>query len=115
MNGATLLASLALNDYAVSIHAPVKGATRCGASGGASCGVSIHAPVKGATGCGGGDESGGSGFNPRAREGRDLGDGLYLRSLASFNPRAREGRDQQWIAIGQAMGVSIHAPVKGAT
>ena len=92
-----------------------EGRDRVGVHGGAGGGVSIHAPVKGATGCGGGDESGGSGFNPRAREGRDLGDGLYLRSLASFNPRAREGRDQQWIAIGQAMGVSIHAPVKGAT
>ena len=33
----------------VSIHAPVKGATRCRAHSICFAGVSIHAPVKGAT------------------------------------------------------------------
>ena len=32
-------------------------------------------------------------FNPRAREGRDLPDSLYLLRASGFNPRAREGRD----------------------
>ena len=55
--------------------------------------VSIHAPVKGATkiilsrqamsGC----------FNPRAREGRDFSSLLTTGIFSSFNPRAREGRD----------------------
>ena len=79
-----------------------------------------------------------SGFNPRAREGRDVraGDvfcrghvsihaparGATLFSFFSslgricFNPRAREGRDlfgeprRAWLD-----GVSIHAPARGAT
>ena len=57
-------------------------------------GVSIHAPVRGATKavpkapllafC----------FNPRAREGRDLQSHPGSeRPLVCFNPRAREGRD----------------------
>ena len=34
------------------------------------------------------------GFNPRAREGRDVAlAGLALGVAAGFNPRAREGRD----------------------
>ena len=79
----------------VSIHAPVKGATRASPSRPASRGsfnprvregrdqvkqtanireyaeVSIHAPVKGATSTASQDATGGRGFNPRAREGRD--------------------------------------------
>ncbi len=54
--------------------------------------VSIHAPVKGATAVPARDAAG-AGFNPRAREGRDV----VVRQLL-------EGRL-----------VSIHAPVKGAT
>jgi len=34
---------------------------------------------------------------------------------SSFNPRAREGRDGMAGARALAVGVSIHAPVKGAT
>jgi len=34
-----------------------------------------------------------SGFNPRAREGRDLGRAGGSVKSESFNPRAREGRD----------------------
>ena len=33
------------------------------------------------------------GFNPRAREGRDLWDELMPSFRTRFNPRAREGRD----------------------
>ena len=32
-------------------------------------------------------------FNPRAREGRDTGDGDFENDKTRFNPRAREGRD----------------------
>ena len=56
--------------------------------------VSIHAPVKGAT----------SSARGRARE------------PTRFNPRAREGRDLGAKLLEGAVGaVSIHAPVKGAT
>ena len=34
-----------------------------------------------------------SGFNPRAREGRDVSFALPAKVLVGFNPRAREGRD----------------------
>ena len=79
------------------------------------------------------------GFNPRAREGRDL---LILCAAvtahARFNPRAREGRDGNRATIADTPGrfqstrprgarpeivkelpdapiVSIHAPARGAT
>ena len=59
--------------------------------------VSIHAPVRGATRHVSLSQIQHRGFNPRAREGRDLtenvGDTL---SVNSFNPRAREGRDGEW-------------------
>ena len=100
--------------------------------------VSIHAPAKGATGrfCRVGAPT--SRFNPRAREGRDLKISLRKSNTTSFNPRAREGRDSTAaVAIARwwpfqstrprrarlaadllpptALGVSIHAPAKGAT
>jgi len=57
-----------------------------------------------------------SGFNPRARTGRDLPAAGQTGSLKSFNPRARTGRD---LAVnvfpGGAGEVSIHAPARGAT
>ena len=105
-----------LRNDAVSIHAPVKGATLF-----VSCYllfffVSIHAPVKGATNfqtlfflffcC----------FNPRTREGCDYIHIHHPLRGRCFNPRTREGCD-----LGNSPGVlhrhyvSIHAPVKGAT
>jgi len=35
--------------------------------------------------------------------------------MDSFNPRAREGRDLPAFVQPERFGVSIHAPVKGAT
>jgi len=56
------------------------------------------------------------GFNPRAREGRDLIYQTINVSAISFNPRAREGRDLFYNLYKiSAIYVSIHAPVKGAT
>ena len=75
----------------VSIHAPVKGATRPIPASPLTA-VSIHAPVKGAT--------------PAVQ---------VLRIMRCFNPRAREGRDQRPLNGDIAQRVSIHAPVKGAT
>ena len=79
-------------------------------------GVSIHAPAKGATPpieppllwnqC----------FNSRAREGRDVRTRTPPAWTWRFNSRAREGRD---VDVGveerERVGVSIHAPAKGAT
>ena len=55
--------------------------------------VSIHAPVKGATGGGFSHVRTPSCFNPRAREGRDRLSKQEHKDLLCFNPRAREGRD----------------------
>ena len=78
----------------VSIHAPVRGATKTFTFDDRArrIAVSIHAPVRGAT-----DE---------------LFDSLRRRS--SFNPRARTGRDPG-PRQNPAIPVSIHAPVRGAT
>ena len=56
----------------VSIHAPVKGATRLREISEADAfAVSIHAPVKGATVVGDARADGGICFDPRPREGGD--------------------------------------------
>jgi len=76
--------------------------------------VSIHAPAKGATG--------GDGFtaemvlfqSTRPRRARLP---LMMRQSLTmcFNPRAREGRDLGLPLRGRPVLVSIHAPAKGAT
>ena len=144
----------------VSIHAPVMGATALANNTGTARLVSIHAPVMGATrhrcrarspvsgfnprARDGRDRSlgvstlGACSFNPRARDGRDDGSGAGWRPILCFNPRARDGRDllqklcpglvrrfnprardgrdpQDGAHGGQPHGVSIHAPVMGAT
>ena len=104
------------NQFGVSIHAPVRGATdidrvlrEC------LIRVSIHAPVRGATRWCSGPRVPLSCFNPRARAGRDAvnspvvvddasfqstrpcGARPYVRRIfryiCRFNPRARAGRD----------------------
>jgi len=77
----------------VSIHAPVKGATLPYPQSRQIMFVSIHAPVKGATCSWGLLLTLHTGFNPRAREGRDIQRFLYKYNRVRFNPRAREGRD----------------------
>ena len=77
----------------VSIHAPVKGATFGCSQGRQGWHVSIHAPVKGAT------------WEQPARSTR----------RCRFNPRPREGGDLERRDTSYAVVVSIHAPVKGAT
>ena len=56
-------------------------------------------------------------FNPRARTGRDAGHDRRQTVISDcFNPRARTGRDiPSWPAADTLLGVSIHAPVRGAT
>ncbi len=94
VKGATRKSIRVKRKVLVSIHAPVKGATYFISLLRLVKSVSIHAPVKGAT------------FTAR----------LNRPFRACFNPRAREGRDTGFpnpATIPQP--VSIHAPVKGAT
>ena len=71
----------------------MKGATPWELLVGRRAHVSIHAPVKGAT----------------------YAEISFYSQMGGFNPRAREGRDI-WTARFLALYfVSIHAPVKGAT
>ncbi|SDZ33303.1 hypothetical protein SAMN05421547_11865 [Delftia lacustris] len=56
-----------------------------------------------------------AGFNPRARTGRDASCACVRAHSPSFNPRARTGRDQIQTGGRPGLGVSIHAPARGAT
>ena len=123
---------------AVSIHAPARGATRAYRTEVQPCTkVSIHAPARGATRRAAAGRRRSGRFNPRAREGRDAFDLPPARSRRSFNPRAREGRDRTVRAhprgqcafnpraregrdvvvdvLRRQVGLSIHAPARGAT
>ena len=122
----------------ISIHAPAKGATRPltrpsssaryfnprsregsdieAAEPARSTNISIHAPVKGATqNCLTWQQSA-EHFNPRSREGSDTDRFRLTGGTKYFNPRSREGSDVVGAASRHvADGISIHAPVKGAT
>ena len=78
---------------AVSIHAPARGATFAHGFVSLCRIVSIHAPARGATRPDVSPVTEGSGFNPRAREGRDGKAERLEHHVGGFNPRAREGRD----------------------
>ena len=100
----------------ISIHAPVKGATRhagrrCCRTGyfnprsregsdgymtgiTQNVGISIHAPAKGATARTGKDFFRYGYFNPRSREGSDVCRFSSLSRQNDFNPRSREGSDR---------------------
>ena len=95
----------------------MKGATGQEVTSGAEIlSISIHAPVKGATDSA---DAGGQhhrNFNPRTREGCDLGHLIKVCFPRNFNPRTREGCDQAMhTPFIPGYNISIHAPVKGAT
>ena len=54
-------------------------------------------------------------FNPRSREGSDRQAHNLHEPKCDFNPRSREGSDTTWVFGWKSIGISIHAPVKGAT
>ena len=55
-------------------------------------------------------------FNPRSREGSDLYTFDFLTCNHDFNPRSREGSDILQAGLKHhSMGISIHAPARGAT
>ena len=100
----------------VSIHAPARGATVVGAYGADGFGVSIHAPARGATdpqGIPGLDQAG---FNPRPCTRGDAttaGGSAWPTSFQSTP--LHEGRREPSRSIRGVLGVSIHAPARGAT
>ncbi len=78
--------------------------------------VSIHAPARGATKMRFISAARMFSFNSRAREGRDDYAQLAISVAVRFNSRAREGRDMAAMRARRAeIGVSIHAPARGAT
>ena len=100
----------------ISIHAPVKGATYAARLMSGNHLISIHAPVKGATVRSSISTFRTSHFNPRSREGSDCGQHCLSPRHRYFNPRSREGSDPKPSGKScHASGISIHAPVKGAT
>ena len=77
--------------------------------------VSIHAPVKGATRVPGPDMTPGKSFNPRPREGGDFaGSIIEPGPLVSIHAPVK-GATSAVINRFGIFAVSIHAPVKGAT
>ena len=99
----------------ISIHAPVKGATDTDVCQQRHTGISIHAPVKGATIGKRFKTDVISYFNPRSREGSDCPRSKCPAATGDFNPRSREGSDTRAPSSLACLGISIHAPVKGAT
>ena len=78
--------------------------------------ISIHAPVKGATRTSEVLLQRGVHFNPRTREGCDTTFRKFYDFQKDFNPRTREGCDIVLSDISESLKkISIHAPVKGAT
>ncbi len=77
--------------------------------------ISIHAPARGATVWREGTERIRCYFNPRSREGSDMGGCVSLKGSWDFNPRSREGSDPRRRYSSPKLGISIHAPARGAT
>ena len=101
---------------AVSIHAPAWGATEIQRHLVEEGCVSIHAPAWGATGIGMRLKLRPSGFNPRARVGRDKQNrrAVAVEQYVSIHAPAWGATDLPR-ADNIGGGVSIHAPAWGAT
>ncbi len=54
-------------------------------------------------------------FNPRSREGSDMGSQQTYETVLYFNPRSREGSDTVVGHMVDGGVISIHAPARGAT
>ena len=99
----------------ISIHAPVWGATTALQSSYRSLLISIHAPVWGATFLLMRPLLSSGYFNPRTRMGCDLPNVWRSYRQTHFNPRTRMGCDKDLNEEDENNGISIHAPVWGAT
>ena len=100
----------------VSIHAPAWGATKELAKINPKLYVSIHAPAWGATRTASICTHRMTGFNPRARVGRDRSIPLGSLSSVKFQSTRPRGARPNPVLQGLAVSfVSIHAPAWGAT
>ena len=99
----------------VSIHAPARGATWRNSSVTMVRVVSIHAPARGATNAVLEIYPGRRSFDPRPRTGGDMRAGFPLVLPIRFDPRPRTGGDVHQGLSDGCIGVSIHAPARGAT
>ena len=99
----------------VSIHAPARGATRRVLVNLGYVAVSIHAPARGATRL---DPVRGRGmkFQSTRPRGARRQDSLYAQASSAFqSTRPRGARLGLALGLGRDLGVSIHAPARGAT
>ena len=113
--GSDTRAPSSLDCLGISIHAPVKGATRGYRRAQGAPAISIHAPVKGATCPGRARRSTRPYFNPRSREGSDLDASEYRAACVISIHAPVKGATSPGAYGQQPGGISIHAPVKGAT
>ena len=81
-------------DLPISIHAPLRGATRRRFQRSQPGCISIHAPLRGATVHGGGPGGAGGDFNPRPPAGGDEGILFAAQREKYFNPRPPAGGDR---------------------
>ncbi len=95
VKGATVISSVCWTQGLISIHAPVKGATLRDLARKRRSNISIHAPVKGATRLFRLYDLTVDHFNPRSREGSDHARKARVRKARNFNPRSREGSDEK--------------------
>ena len=121
----------------ISIHAPTRGATLLSFSKFDRASISIHAPTRGATCIKKKGTSHKFNFNPRSHERSDLYQKkgyfsqiqfqstlpreerqrtvLYRTCGRYFNPRSHERSDIVHCNCFKYIGISIHAPTRGAT
>ena len=114
--GATQALAQPVAAQLVSIHAPARGATWSDSINTNTIKVSIHAPARGATHLGLLLVMPGFRFNPRAREGRDVGlpdPCMPPAEFQSTRPRGARPAPARWPC--HRARVSIHAPARGAT
>ena len=104
----------AFQDDVVSIHAPARGATFGRSLATLVAAVSIHAPARGATAVPTPLPLSRLFQFTRPRGARPILP-LTFSLVTGFNSRAREGRDTVVQHVLSAQSVSIHAPARGAT
>ena len=104
-----------LQEYLISIHAPARGATAKSVGSLKAVVISIHAPARGATKASCFSSHLYSHFNPRSREGSDVGENLkLLKGDISIHAPARGATFRKRHSIVHIL-ISIHAPARGAT
>jgi len=103
------------NERQVSTHAPARGATQTTSRLQRRLRVSTHAPARGATSINTMSNCWLWCFNPRTRTGCDVHEVEVEPGVYGFNPRTRTGCDEIGFPIAILVGVSTHAPARGAT